>query len=228
MNGRAEASRRIQVLPCVEVSGARPIPVPVVRDEGERVEEGSLDFACQVGEEELEAIRASARKSGWDEGFKEGYQKGRELAIDEMRGLLGTLETIRKSLEEGRSQMLSELEKEISALTFEIAEKLAMQEITASPDAVARLVKRVIERSGERKSLKVRLSPEDYRKLREANKELFASVAGMGEIDFMEDERLQEGDCVVETPVGIVDARMKRRLKRVRDSVMGESGANGR
>jgi flagellar assembly protein FliH len=219
---RGLPTKRLRVLRWVEINGECPVPIPISQDQNWREEEDGEGPSREFREEERKLIWEQSRKDGWNEGFKAGYQEGHEVAVAEMRGLVGALGTIRKGLEESRSQMLRELEKEITTLALEIAEKLALQEITTSPEAVIKLVRKVVERSGSRKSLKVRLSPDDYRCLKEAQKDLFASMADMDELDLVEDESLRAGDCVVETSAGIVDARMERRLERLKNSVMEE------
>ncbi len=213
---------RGRVLRRVEVLGVQRVPAAG--------EDGMAAQGAPRGEELQEALGEAverAREAAWNEGFQSGYRDGREQALGELRGLVGAMETVRRGLENSRSEMLRELEREITALALEIAEKLALQEITANPEAVGNLVRKVIDRAGERKALRVRLSPEDYRRLREGRKELVASLAEVGELDLVEDESLTVGDCVVETSSGIVDARMERRLEKVRSSVMDEEDADG-
>ncbi len=219
------ASGHGRVLRRVEVMGVKR--VPVLADGGTL---GDLVHDFVEGQEEHESIlreaEEKAREAGWNEGFKAGYRDGREQAVGELRGLVGALETVRRGMENSRSEMLRELEREITALALEVAEKLALQEINANPEAVRNLVRKVIERAGEKRSLRVRLSPEDCRRLREGRQELMASLVEVGELDLVEDESLEAGDCVVETSSGIVDARMERRMERLRSSVMGEEEAD--
>ncbi len=210
-----------RVLRQVEVMGVRRVPVFPEAGLPEEATPGTC--AAREGQEfALREEMEKAREAGWNEGFQAGYRDGREQAVGELRGLAGALETVRRGLENSRSEMLRELEREITALALEIAEKLALQEITANPEAVRNLVSRVIEKAGDKRSLRVRLSPEDCRRLREGRKELMASLVELGELDLVEDESLGVGDCVVETSSGIVDARMGRRVERIRSSVMGE------
>lgn len=213
---------RGRVLRRVEVLGVQRVPAIG--------EDGVAAQGVPGGGEPQEALGeavARAREAARNEGFQSGYRDGREQALGELRGLVGAMETVRRGLENSRSEMLLELEREITALALEIAEKLALQEITANPEAVGNLVRKVIDRAGERKALRVRLSPEDCRRLKEGRKELMASLAEVGELDLVEDESLTVGDCVVETSSGIVDARMERRLEKVRSSVMDEEDADG-
>ncbi|MBC7230066.1 MAG: hypothetical protein H5T74_06710 [Actinobacteria bacterium] len=219
--------RRIRgkVLPRVEVLGVVSVPaVEPCSDEEDLQRRHAQDEGYEVLERE---ILESAREAAREEGFRAGYRDGREQAMGELRGLVGALETVRRGLENSRAEMLRELEREITALALEIAEKLALQEITANPEAVRNLVRRVIERAGEKRSLRVRLSPEDCRRLREGRKELLASLVEVGDLDLVEDESLSVGDCVVETSSGIVDARLERRVERVRSSVMEGEDADG-
>jgi flagellar assembly protein FliH len=210
----------------VEVSGKCVVP---------RVEDGKEEAPRPAGDggedprKGGEAIVESAvREAAWNEGFKAGYREGREIALNEMRGIVGALETVRRGLENSRADLLRELEREITSLAVEIGEKLALQELTSSPEAVANLVRRVVERASEKKSLRVRLNPGDFRILQEKRKELLANMVDVGELDLVEDRTLGLGDCVVETTAGIIDARLQARMERIRNSVLGEEGAGDR
>lgn len=211
---------RLRVLRRVEITGKCPVPNLGEGKAAESVSGGRFPYT--QAEEEAEFDRRSAYEEAWNEGFGAGYREGKEQAWSEVRGIVGALETVRRGLENSRSDLLRELEKEIVTLALEIAEKLALQELTSNPEAVSNLVRRVIDRAAEKKSLRVRLSPSDYRLLREKRRELIANMVDVGHLDLVEDGNLQPGDCVVETAAGLIDARLHRRLERIRDSVLGE------
>ncbi len=192
---------KLRVLKRVEITGRCPVPGAKAGGESSREHVAERLSASPEG---VSATRDEAYEEGWRLGYKSGYEEGKELAWSEMRAMVGALETVRRGLENSRSGLLRELEKEISMLALEIAEKLALQELTNNQDAVANLVRRVIDRATEKRSLRVRLSPADYRVLQERRKELMANMVDVGRLDLVEDGTLGRGDCVVETASGMI------------------------
>lgn len=216
----SRGAQRGRIFRKVEITGRVAVsPTPCVPDKkGDGLVEPTACLDVAVGQ----AAQVATYEERWQEGYRAGFKEGRERAVEEMRGIVGALETIRREMENSRASILRELEREITALALEIAEKLALQELTGNPEAVSRLVKRVVEKATDRKSLRVRLSPEDYRALQEKRRELLASLVDVGELNIVEDDQLGKGDCVVETTTGIIDARMDKRMEKIRSSVLGE------
>ena len=150
-----------------------------------------------------------------------------EQAAAEMKSLVTALETMRQGLENRRASLLAALEEEVVELAVEVAEKLMLHDLDVNPDAVVDLVRNVIARASERKSLRVRLSPEDYAAIEERRKELDDSMADLGDFEMVNDRSLVHGDCIVETQAGTIAARLDRRLEKTVRSVSGreETGA---
>jgi len=234
-------AERGNVLRGVQIMGVHPVPVPSPLYATRHVSEDSLELERDDSRTEP-AIRAmldnafeEGRKQGYfsgsqdgrQDGFSSGCREGMEQAAAEMKSLVTALETMRQGLENRRASLLAALEEEVVELAVEVAEKLMLHDLDVNPDAVVDLVRNVIARASERKSLRVRLSPEDYAAIEERRKELDDSMADLGDFEMVNDRSLVHGDCIVETQAGTIDARLDRRLEKTVRSVSGreETGA---
>lgn len=209
------------------IDGARIGPVRTVPAAGRKqadprqAADSSPDAAPRP---DPEAERQKAYREGLQQGTQAGYEDGLKRAYDEMRASMAALEAMRKSMESRRGSLIKDLDREITALAMEIAEKLMLNELEANPEAIVQVARKVIDRATERRGLKVRLNREDYEVLQERKKELMAGIVDLDEFTIVEDSTLGRGDCVVETSSGVIDARISARLNNVRSALGGKDG----
>jgi flagellar assembly protein FliH len=206
----------------VKVEGTRKVSSRPDGVAGGKGENGLAEVEREGQGETLE----SRMKATWREGFQAGHEEGCKLGYAEVGSLVGSLETLRMGIEDSRSVLLKELEREIASLAMEIAEKLMLQELKVNPETIITVVRRVIERASDRKSLRIRISPDDCSILQERREELLAGIVELKHFDLVSDSSLRPGDCIVETKAGTIDARLDRRVERVREQLVGGVDTN--
>ena len=51
-------------------------------------------------------------------------------------------------------------------------------------------------------------------------KHLVANVKGFGEIDIIQDESMEPGSCIVDTPLGVIDGGIQVRMDNIQKEVL--------
>jgi flagellar biosynthesis/type III secretory pathway protein FliH len=106
---------------------------------------------------------------------------------------------------EGVAAAVAAAEPEIIRLAVQIAEKILARQLTLTPDAVADVVRSALQKVRARKSIVVRVHPEDV-----------ALVTGLpATVKVRADEGVARGGCVVETELGTLDARLASQLAAI-------------
>ena len=67
--------------------------------------------------------------------------------------------------------------------------------------------------------MKVRVAPEAYELVLMAKNELQAQLEGNASLEVVSDTSLQAGDCMLESPNGVVDAGLATQLQAVEKAV---------
>jgi len=202
----------------VKGSGSSPLDPPLgarrlikhqvasALEEAEQVRRNAAAESARILAEAREKARLSeseARVRGYEEGHREWMQRLLELNAAQAR-----------QLEESRTQLL--------ALSIKLAEKILGRELATRPDALGDLVLEAMRglppQSGR---VRIRVRPADLEALR-AQRPRFAESIGHDEIEWVEDSAIETGGCVIESEVGIVDARLETQL-RVLEQLLLES-----
>jgi len=159
-------------------------------------------------------IRKKAEEKGYTEGFARGRKDGEEYVksvMEEMKKL------IFKGLEDYRASV-KELEPEIVDLSIAIAESIIRHKVSsysrmAFDQAAAALIK-----LNDRSKVTIRASKLDLEHLNNYREHLIALQDDIKELVIVEDLRVEEGGCIVETPSGTVDARLPNQLSEIKNA----------
>jgi flagellar biosynthesis/type III secretory pathway protein FliH len=157
---------------------------------------------------EAEALHERARLERESER-KRGYDEGHQKALGELTHRMVEVEA-------ERERFFADAEPQVIRMVMEIAEKVIGREINNG--AIVDVVKTAILQSvGRRVSIKVH--PSDAAVLKEKQAELMASLDSNRSLTIKEDETITSGGCLVETEMGVVDARLDTQLAAIRKAL---------
>lgn len=131
---------------------------------------------------------------------------------------LAALQFAADQLHVQRDHLLDQSQHEAVQLGVAIAERLLRRTLAVQPDAVLELIRSALDWSVGSDRLRVRLHPADAELVASSTQPLDANR----EIEFLPDDTLTRGDCVVETPNGQTDARLEVILQRIADELLAE------
>jgi len=112
---------------------------------------------------------------------------------------------------EERDKYYAKVEAEIVQLALAIAAKILHREAQVDPMLVAALVRIAIENMREGSSIAIRVGPGKG----ETWREYFAAGANGAHLEVIEDPKLADGDCFVETELGSANFSIDKQLKEV-------------
>ena len=135
-----------------------------------------------------------------------------------VQSALTALHAATEQLHAQRDRWLDQCQSETVRLGVAIAERLLHRTLTTQPEAVIDLVRSALAWSVGADHLSVRLHPADA--------ELVTTVAASLQtnasttLEFVADESLTRGDCIVETSNGQIDARREVLTQRIADELL--------
>lgn len=131
---------------------------------------------------------------------------------------LAALQHAADQLHAQRDHWLEQSQHEAVRLGVAIAERLLRRTLAVQPEAVLDLIRSALDWSVGTDRLRVRLHHADAELVVSSTQPLDANR----EIEFLSDDSLTRGDCVVETPSGQMDARLDVILQRIADELLAE------
>lgn len=158
-----------------------------------------------------------------DQAFQDGVREGRRQAEENLVACCSSLSDAVAALHEVREKVLRESEDDLLNLAMAVARKIIQQEIASDLSILARIVSRALDSAAGRGDVVIRLNPEDHRLLTDSPQRLLPEGDGR-RMTLKPDETVPSGGCVVDTPMGEIDARIDAQLDEVYRHIMEERG----
>ncbi len=182
--------------------------------EAELEAERLLDEARLKAEKEAEAMA--------EEAWQRGYAEGMEAAAEQNRSILEEAKGIRESAAEEYDSILAGMEADIVELVIKAARKAVAGELATNRDVILQLVASAISECSNKNGAIVKASPTDSEYLEENREKLATMVEGADGLEIKPDSMLKPGDCIVETPLGSIDAGAGTRLDKMEEAIKEE------
>ncbi|MDR2441950.1 MAG: HrpE/YscL family type III secretion apparatus protein [Deltaproteobacteria bacterium] len=154
----------------------------------------------------MEAMKIESAKraeEAYETRRNEGYQEGLATGLDEYT--MKIMDTVISSVE-----YLEKLESDLAKIVEEAVRKIIGD---LPPDQVAAgLVRKALTTMRDDRRVLVKVSPQDEPAVRQA---LLGASGSTSFLDVRSDGRLQHGQCVLESDLGVVEASLETQLKNL-------------
>lgn len=164
----------------------------------------------------FQEVHEQAGREGHDSGFEAGKQQAYEEETS-------AVEQARKLLEDAfaeKKQIVAEAEPFLVELSTEIAKKVINAELQHSSEQVMEIVKKVMRRSRVHGHITVCVNHKYFDYVQEHRAQLLELLDGQAEISIFPDYTVQDGGCVIRTPLGSVDARIDTQLTEIKQALL--------
>ena len=207
------------------------IPIGNENNEGEN---HRLQINSNIPQENIPQYIEEAKKSideyyqtevqkAYEEGLKKAEQEAMNLveqAKAERERILEDVIALKEELKNEYQEELKNAEKELLDLSLNIAEKIINYEVEKSDNYVLGIVKDALDKVMTKKDVIVKLSTADYYTVLSNKKYLMANVKGFGEIDLVQDESMDPGSLIIDTPLGVIDGSIQVRMDNIQKVIM--------
>ena len=163
---------------------------------------------------ECEEIKAHAEAEGFQAGFDQWAQ---------------TVSYLEKEV----AKVKEELQKVVMPVAIKAAKKIVAAELEVNPKVVLDIVASTLKSISQHKRIVLYVGKQDFDLIESSKSQLKPIFEELESLSIREREDIEPGGCVVETEVGIVNARLKDRwrtletaLAHIASTVMPEKGAS--
>jgi flagellar assembly protein FliH len=176
----------------------------------------------------VDAAREQARVEGKKQGHAEGLQSGHEAGLTQARtevqgqyrekfsGLVANLEGISAKLEAHFADLTALNQPRMLRLWQEMLKRMLQRETSLAPDAVLKVLSDVLSRVSDKNHVLIYASPEDMELLQDRLQGEFGDVLrGAKHLELKPDTNVDKGSCIVETGLGVYDARWRTQLEQI-------------
>ncbi len=188
--------------------------------------EALLSSARAEAAEMMEDAGAQAealREAAWQEGFFAGSAEARAAVEAELRAewaarqdaLRRELDEIASEIGAARAKLWQSQESEMVALSLDIARQVIKTEVAQNPAVVQAVLANALRRITDKDNVRVRVSVSDAPRVKEGREDLMEIVDGLRSLEIVEDRRVGDGGCVIETNAGTIDAKIETQIAEV-------------
>ncbi len=136
---------------------------------------------------------------------------------EELARLLATVNGITDSLHKLHEQTVASRPAEIAKLAVEIARKTLRHKVSKGDYEIQAIVEDALKESPTRQNIVVHLNPEDVAPCQELQRQNPQSP--FARLEFTADRSIGRGECLVETPKGIVKSFIDEHLERISEAL---------
>lgn len=182
-------------------------------------------------EEELEKVKMEAydkghnlgksdgQSEGYQQGFEQGHEKGFEEGKGEAQSIIEQAEQIKKEHIEEKDRALASMESDVVELVLNITETVLNKKLQEDDEIIVNLVMKGLESLSSREHIRIRVSCDDFDKLKDAKQDILAKVSLIEDIQIDIDSNLEQGDCIIESSKGDIDVSVDTQLKNIEESI---------
>lgn len=196
----------------------RLIPGPVLsaREQAARVRDEARDDAARA-RAEAEALRGDAERRGYDAGFAAGRDAGLATVTE-----LLTAAEVEAEATRARTRDLAVV------LARRMAEKVIGRAVELAPEVMADIAAQAVAASRPRTGrLVLRVHPDDLAATEQAQARWRQHIPAEVEVRLVADVAVGRSGCVVETPLGRLDARLETQLDALERALARSRGGGG-
>ncbi|MCL2146925.1 MAG: FliH/SctL family protein [Synergistaceae bacterium] len=173
--------------------------------------------------EEAEKTRSEAFDKGYSEGFIKGQNEGLEKAKAEVEeeykarfaDIISIFEKIHAEIENNFKELIQLNDARLLRLWKETLSAMLNREVELNPDTARMVLEGIMERVSDKNRILIYLSPFDIGNIQFQTDKMTESLRGIKHLEFLPDARVERGSCIVETNLGIYDARWRLQLEQI-------------
>lgn len=199
-------------------------------DTGERPERefvlGGFDFDYRGGYRRGEVAKkaeemmaqAKARAEGIENearerGYADGLEKGRKEAVNEVNSIMESLKSGIDSLMRTRKEFFEEAEKEMVDLVALVSSEIVLKKVEEDGEVIKNVIRKAVSEIHSQQKITVRVNSADFANVKNMADSLVSDIDAVEGVEFIEDPKVTQGGCIVETNIGVLDATVENRLK---------------
>jgi flagellar biosynthesis/type III secretory pathway protein FliH len=197
-----------------------------------------LAQACVIEAQPGRTGGGTVKAAGLGDGFVELGGNHRQAALDEatpyrlpsdallqelqqqkaeLAELLQTVHSVAGGLHTLREQTLASNHAEIAKLAVEIARRILMYKAGKGDYEIQAIVEEALKQAPTRQNIVVRLNPQDLPRCQQLQRETPPSP--LAELELTADGSIGRGECLVETPKGIVRSFIEEHLEHISEAM---------
>ena len=170
--------------------------------------------------------REKAQQEGYNKGYNEGLSQARQEVeqeyLQKFSDLAGVIDNLGKKLNENFSELVKLNQPRLIRVWVEMLRRMLQRQVELNPDTIDSVLTELLERLSDKNQVLIYVSPEDLKHVEsEIDSKFQEALRGVKRLEIKADPSVEKGSCLVETSLGVYDARWKTQINQI-ESVVDE------
>ncbi len=188
----------------------------------EEAEKDAKNIKNKLDQETEEAYQKGFEK-GYQEGLEKGAQEGEKKTLDELKILLESFDNIIRTTKNELDNSIEDLQADLISMAVQISNKIIGTQMKLKPELINEIVFDMLKVLTDIEELTIYI---DGQILQYINVEEIESEFMKQTINFVGDNNLKPGDCIIETNFGGKDATIENKLNLLERELLKGAGFN--
>ncbi|MDY0191571.1 MAG: FliH/SctL family protein [Desulfuromonas sp.] len=162
-----------------------------------------------------EQLDSAAQEAELQAAFERGHQSAIDEADAQLRHATQALATACNEINGLKEKVLQRSSDDMLRLVLAIAERVVNAELSINPEVISRTVQQAIQAAVSAEEFRIKVNPDDLQVVQERKPLFVASLSGLSHIEFVADASVTRGGCLLESPLGRVDATIEAQLSAI-------------
>lgn len=158
-------------------------------------------------------------KQAHEQGYHDGFELGKQESLQKHQILIDEANEIIKKATKDYHVKIEDSEEIIIELAIHTAQKVMKKGMKKNPESFLPIVRSAIKEIKDHSNISLYLHPKNYEFVRQQKKELVESLDGDTNLSIYIDQELNENDCLIEHPLGQIDASLDTQLLQIRKAL---------
>jgi flagellar assembly protein FliH len=170
----------------------------------------------ELEKEQLEQERQRLLHQAKEEGYKAGFQQGKQQGYDEQREFIQEAKKIVQLSQQQANENIERSEHVIFELGMKTAERILGHALNEDPSIFSSIVKQVLKEAREYRDIQIHIHPSKYSYLLSEKEELQTLFPNEVQLYVYPNDELPLDGCLIESPQGRIDASVDTQLNEIR------------
>ena len=184
-----------------------------------------LESEAQANAKKIaDKARDQAISEGQIKGYEEGMKKARleveQEYLKKFSELGGVIEGLGKKLEADFAELVKLNQPRMIRVWTEMLRRMLYRQVELDPDTIDSVLSGLLSRLSDKNQILIYVSPDDMKHLEgELDAKFQEALRGTKKLELKADPNIETGSCIVETGLGVYDARWKTQMGQVESVV---------
>ena len=170
--------------------------------------------------------REKAQQEGYNKGYNEGLSQARKEVeqeyLQKFSDLAGVIDNLGQKLNENFAELVKLNQPRLIRVWTEMLRRMLHRQVELNPDTIDSVLTEVLARLSDKNQVLIYVSPEDLKHVESNIDSKFQdALRGVKRLEIKPDSSVEKGACIVETSLGVYDARWKTQMSQI-ESVVDE------